>query len=689
MRALEPSDHGRLTVRGFALAYEAFGRRDAPGVLLLPTWQIAPSRHWRMQVPDLARWFRVVTYDPPGIGGAQRTTDPAAFELDRVVDGAVGVLDHLGLERVPVVGLSMGGSFGLWLAARYPERVERLVVINSVEPAWAYGEDAAFFERRERYEGWEKRNANFWREDYRGWLDFFFAQVAHEPHSLKLRDDFTAWALETTPDVLVASVISRRLFPALSLEEVIARVTCPVLLVHATEDRVADVAFSRRLADARPDWDLLLVEGGSHALHGRHPVRTNLELREALRVPAPRRRVIRPAVARTTPRALFVSSPIGLGHVHRDLAIARELRTLRPDLRIDWLAQHPVSRVLEEAGETIHPRSAELASESTHWEHSAGEHRLHCFYAWREMDEILLANFMTFLDAVRETPYDVWIGDEAWEVDHHLHENPELKTAPYVFLTDFLGWLPVSADPRERELTADANLQMLEQVARYRRVRDRALYVGDVEDLVPERFGPGLPEIPAWAREHFTAVGYIPPQVRADGGVPVAHDPLVVGAVGGTAVGEPLLRRLIAAWPLIHAERPDARCEVVAGPRIDPASLPRPPGLELRGYVHELSRRLARADLAIVQGGLSTTMELTAARRPFLYFPLAEHTEQVHHVAHRLDRYGAGRRMDYAATSPEALAEAALAQLGADTSGYLPIAPGAATRAAGLVAELL
>ena len=148
-----------------------------------------------------------------------------------------------------------------------------------------------------------------------------------------------------------------------------------------------------------------------------------------------------PGPARASRRALFVSSPIGLGHVQRDLAIARELRALAPDLRIDWLAQPPVSRVLEEAGETIHPASGELASESAHWEEQAGEHRLHCFYAWREMDEILLANFMVFLEAARETPYDLWVGDEAWEVDYHLHENPELKTAPFVFLTDFLGWL--------------------------------------------------------------------------------------------------------------------------------------------------------------------------------------------------------------------------------------------------------
>ena len=168
---------------------------------------------------------------------------------------------------------------------------------------------------------------------------------------------------------------------------------------------------------------------------------------------------------------------------------------------------------------------------------------------------------MIFLDAVRKTAYDVWYGDEAWEVDYYLHENPELKTAPFVFLTDFVGWLPVARSPGSREaaLTADYSAEMIEQVERFPRVRDRALYVGDYDDLVPERFGPGLPLIGDWARENFTAVGYILPfdpedyldrrAVRARLGYDPER-PLIVCTVGGTSVGRPLLEKTIEAWPV-------------------------------------------------------------------------------------------------------------------------------------------
>jgi hypothetical protein len=81
-------------------------------------------------------------------------------------------------------------------------------------------------------------------------------------------------------------------------------------------------------------------------------------------------------------------------------------------------------------------------------------------------------------------------------------------------------------------------------------------------------------------------------------------------------------------------------------------------------------------------------MELTANRRPFLYFPLGHHFEQNFHVAHRLDRYQAGRRMDYAAGDPDAIAAAIAAEIGRPVASR-PVETDGAARAARLIAELL
>ena len=398
-------------------------------------------------------------------------------------------------------------------------------------------------------------------------------------------------------------------------------------------------------------------------------------------------------------RALYISSPIGLGHAQRDVAIADELRVHHPDLEIDWLAQHPVTAVLEARGERIHPASAWLASESGHIAAESSGHSLHAFQAIRRMDEILVANFMVFHDVVEAGEYDLVIGDEAWDVDYYLHENPELKRTAFAWLTDFVGWLPMPVGgDHEAYLTADYNAEMVEQVERFPRIRDRAIFVGDPVDIVPDDFGPGLPNIRAWTERHYDFAGYItgfdPAPLLSDRESLrrelAYHDDerVVIVTVGGSGVGEALLRRVIDAYPAARRAVPGLRMIAVAGPRIDPASLGAPPEVEVRAFVPDLFRHLAASDLAVVQGGLTTTMELVAARRPFLYFPLADHFEQNRHVAHRLDRYRGGRRMDYAGADPDAIAEAIAGEIDRDID-YLPVATDGAARAASLIGALV
>lgn len=149
-----------------------------------------------------------------------------------------------------------------------------------------------------------------------------------------------------------------------------------------------------------------------------------------------------------------------------------------------------------------------------------------------------------------------------------------------------------------------------------------------------------------------------------------------------------MISKLIAAYPLAKGAVPKLRMVVVTGPRIDPAQFPQYAGLELHSYVHRLYAHLCVCDLAVVQGGLTTTMELTAAKRPFLYFPLAHHFEQNFHVRHRLDRYRAGECMDYSTSDPDLVA-ARIAQLIGKRVDYVDVETDGAARAAQLIAELI
>jgi pimeloyl-ACP methyl ester carboxylesterase/predicted glycosyltransferase len=694
-RARYPDEEGYVERDGIRVFWERYGEGE-PTIFLPPTWEIVDSRSWKMQIPFLARHARVVTFDPRGNGRSDRPTEYDAYTRSEFAADALTVLDAVRVERAVVVGWCDMGE-ALILAAEHPERVAGLVLIAPpTSPFEVEKASYSFDDVLDTDEGWAKENRH-WLRDWEGYLEWFFSSCFTEPHSTKPIEDCVRWGLETDAETILAGFRgwdTKEIDPE-TTRVLCTCVRCPVLVLQGTDDALVEPNRALDLA-AELDAPAVVFEGAGHAPQVRDPVKVNLMLRDfAGMTPQPRRWTRGRARPR---RALFISSPIGLGHAQRDVAIARELRRLVPDLEIDWLAQHPVTAVLEGEGERVHPMSAELANESGHMESESAEHDLHCFQAWRRMDEILLANFMVFHDVAREENYDLWIGDEAWELDYYLHENPEEKRAAYVWLTDFVGWLPMpDGGEREAFLTADYNAEMIEHIARYPRIRDRALYVGNPDDVVPDAFGPELPLIRDWTEQHFDFAGYVSgfdpaafadrEKLRAELGYRPGEQVCIV-TVGGSGVGGHLLRRVVDAFPEAKELVPELRMIVVAGPRIDPAAFPEADGLEVRAYVHNLYRHLAACDLAVVQGGLTTSMELTANRRPFLYFPLRHHFEQNFHVRRRLERYGAGRAMDFETATPDVIAQAIAEEIGREVD-YVPVETDGAAKAAASLAELL
>jgi pimeloyl-ACP methyl ester carboxylesterase/predicted glycosyltransferase len=706
MRALTPRATGTIDRDGTAIHHEVYG--DGPTtILLIPPSPITHSRIWKAQIPHLARRYRVITFDGRGNGVSARPTSVADHTRAANVADIVAVLDAHGAERAVVAAHCHANWWAVDLIAAHPSRVTALVAIapgvpylGTPQPHWV-ATAPHWADIHERPTGWELFNRNTVTTEHRRWIEFFFGEQLVEPHSTKQYEDAVDWATESTGEILAASEEAHDLDPPdrAAFEATCRSLAVPVLVVHGDRDVCQHVSRGRTFAELT-DGELVVIEGGGHLALVREPVRVN--------------RAITDFVDRTTGAAmtthtwtrgasrrtkvLYVSSPIGLGHVRRDLAIVAELRREHPDLDIEWLAQEPVTAVLAREGETIHPASAWLASESGHIASEACGHDLHCFQALRRMDEILVANFMIFQEVIEDGLHDLVIGDEAWDVDHFWHENPELKRGSHVWLTDFVGFLPMpDGGDHEADLTADYNAEMIEHIANFPRIRDRSIFVGNPDDIVTDAFGPGLPNIRDWTETHFDFSGYI------TGFVPPAPDqvaewrnelgyrdgePVCVVTVGGSGVGHDLLELAVAAHDIARRHVDGLRTIAVTGPRIDPAGLPRHPGLEVHGYVDRLYRHLAVCDLAVVQGGLTTTMELAAAGRPFVYFPLGHHFEQNFHVRHRLDQYGAGICMDYATTDPEQLAAVIASTIGT-TPNYRTVETDGARRAANLIAELL
>jgi pimeloyl-ACP methyl ester carboxylesterase/predicted glycosyltransferase len=711
-RARYPDTEGYVERDGQQLFYEVYGEGQGEGqetVFLLPTWSLIHSRHWKMQIPYFARHFRVLSMDGLGNGRSDRCRDPQRYQAAEFARDCLTVMDASATERAVMVGLSWGTQYLLELTRLAPERVAGAAFIGPMFPYTPSHfsvlfqprvASLAFGRRFPVYRWWGRMNAVHWMQDYPQFAEWFISRALPEPHSTKAIEDGVGWALETDPVTLAATAMGEINHDRRSLRRLAQGIDCPVLVVHGDRDKITPPRDGRALARLS-GGRLEVVRGAGHLPHVRKAVQVNLALRDFSEDAFGRPRTPRdPTVYRPDgrPRALFISSPIGLGHAQRDVAIARELRHANPDLQIDWLAQDPVTRVLEAEGERIHPASTQLANESKHIESESAEHDLHCFHALRRMDEIKAANFMAFHDLVREQRYDLWIGDEAWELDYYLHENPREKRVPFAWLTDFVGFVPMDdGGARERFVAADHNADMVDHIAEHPDVRDLSLFVGNPDDIVPERLGPELPMIRDWTERNFDFTGYVTGFDPADLGERTKlraelgygdDERVCIVTVGGSGVGAHLLRRVIAAFPQARERVADLRMIVVAGPRIDPESLPSHDGLEVVPYVHNLYRHLAACDLAVVQGGLTTSMELTAQKRPFLYFPLRHHFEQNFHVRHRLERYGAGRCMDFDHSPPEAIAAAIEQEIGREVS-YRDVEVDGAARAARRLAELL
>ena len=278
MRAVEPDESG--FARG--IYWERFGDGE-PTVLFVPAWAIVHSRAWKMQLAYFARHFRVAVFDPRGNGRSERPLDPAAYAETEYAADIAAVMDASGTERAVVVSLSMGAQRALLFADAHPERVLGMAFIAPSLPLVPGHSERAHYEKRfaeqlDTGDGWAKMNMHHWRRDYRGFIEYFFANVFTEPHSTKQIEDAVGWGLESDAETLIATALGPGLDEA-ATRAITDGLRCPVLVIHGEDDRIRPVAAGEALA-AATGGEFLRMPAVGHCPQARKPVAVNLALRE-------------------------------------------------------------------------------------------------------------------------------------------------------------------------------------------------------------------------------------------------------------------------------------------------------------------------------------------------------------------------------------------------------------------------
>jgi len=136
---------------------------------------------------------------------------------------------------------------------------------------------------------------------------------------------------------------------------------------------------------------------------------------------------------------LYMSGSLGLGHITRDLAIAKELRKLHPELELYWLAAPPADQLIKEAGECLLPEATDLADVNSVAEQSARGVTLSLItYVGRALKQ-WAQNVEVLTRVARRRQLDLIIGDETYEVVRAFRKTPRHKTCPFVMIYDFVG----------------------------------------------------------------------------------------------------------------------------------------------------------------------------------------------------------------------------------------------------------
>lgn len=224
-------------------------------------WQSPVWRHW---LEGLSLHHTLVRYDERGCGLSDH--DPAEMSLDAFVTDLETVVDAIGLERFPLLGLSQGGAVAVAYAARHPERVSKLILVG----AYVAGRRA-----RARTDD-ERRAAELQIEMVRlGWgtedpsLRMAFPPSLMPDAPPELWSQFAALMRRTTSATSAARLIETS--SGFDVSHEATQLSCPTLILHARDEIRVPVDQARHLAALIPGSRLVLLDSRNHLMRPDEP----------------------------------------------------------------------------------------------------------------------------------------------------------------------------------------------------------------------------------------------------------------------------------------------------------------------------------------------------------------------------------------------------------------------------------
>ncbi len=255
----------RAAVNGIELEYDTFGSSENPAIVCIAGLgaQLI-TFHEDFCRGLVERGYFVVRHDNRDVGLSSKIEDGSSYALEDMADDTAGLLDHLGLTKAHVVGVSMGGMIAQTLAIRHTDRVTSLTSIMSTTGAPSVGgatEEAAARLVRVAGDTRDERVASAIETSRLIWGD---------TPEFPFDEDLARWRAETSVDRAYYPIGTVRQLQAIRATgdrtERLQRLSVPTLVIHGSNDPLVQPSGGEATAAAIPGAELLLIEGMGHGV---------------------------------------------------------------------------------------------------------------------------------------------------------------------------------------------------------------------------------------------------------------------------------------------------------------------------------------------------------------------------------------------------------------------------------------
>lgn len=333
------------------------------------------------------------------------------------------------------------------------------------------------------------------------------------------------------------------------------------------------------------------------------------------------------------PNILIMTSVVGGGHVFRDLAIAQELKKILPSgYGIIFASGGNAYEMLQEEG--VHVEKISAMDFPVHLG-TANFFKFYLGMLWSEFFQIL--DLRRLINKHRPS---LVVLDEYF----FLTDYCRWRGIPAVFICDFVGIPHCSffSNPLRSLMEIVFDVALTHWLSRR---AHRWIFTGDIDHVPREDWRIRARNVGIVTVEPITKLQYTPPPTRDEARKKLGfdeHDRVVIVTVGCAGAGEYLLKAANEAAPLLINKVQGFRMELICGKGIDSGPLRRTanPGVHVHDYVQNLQEFIAASDAAVVQSGLTSTIECLMIGVPMVVIPLADHWEQANTARYVSEKFG-------------------------------------------------